>query len=449
MKILDVSLELKLSWNWIDQFAQEINQLYRPCWSGCCFPDSYDIVYSRDTLTETKFHQILLKEWFYLPKKWGFLVIDYFPTKLLNPISLEDELWKQWRWKYDILEHRVLRETDCLRTGEGLSDYVSSVVASYDSVEDVGFDDFKNEELLASRWRIVLRKKVECMANGDEINKWTFWIITNGTRNDWIADLVGSIENLNVPHFEIIICGKYDQPVTDERFKYIPFNKRSREWWITKKKNLIIETASYQNIIIVHDRYIFDSGWFDGMKKWGNNFEFLSCAQKIQWTSETFWGRAQVFYWRSKTLSDFRKNSCYALAEVDDRDDHESIFLGGWILIMKKNIWILLNEVLFWNQAEDVALTSELRSNWTLPRFNPYSMIWTKVYSKNGNGSWSTRTNISYSPGDFNFSFSKDSLLTAIRQTLVVFFAQKWDNPCIWALRWAYRKSWLIKIIKI
>lgn len=52
--------------------------------------------------------------------------------------------------------------------------------------------------------------------------------------------------------------------------------------WLDKKKNLLIQNATHQNIVIMHDRYLFKKDWFEGMRDWGNNFEFMTCAQKFE-----------------------------------------------------------------------------------------------------------------------------------------------------------------------
>ena len=46
------------------------------------------IVYSKDVINLTNFYPILLKEWFFILKKEGYLVIDYLPNKILDTNSI-------------------------------------------------------------------------------------------------------------------------------------------------------------------------------------------------------------------------------------------------------------------------------------------------------------------------------------------------------------------------
>ena len=84
-------------------------------------------------------------------------------------------------------------------------------------------------------FRIICKKIESTKINGDSINKWTFGIVSNGLRKDWINLTIQSIRNQKIPQYEIIICGNYTgKKETD--IKYIPFKERDDKGWITKKK---------------------------------------------------------------------------------------------------------------------------------------------------------------------------------------------------------------------
>jgi hypothetical protein len=112
MNILDLSEKkvLKNTKHW----KAELNQLYHPT---AKYPiDSIDIVYSRSSVEKTKFLPILLKEWFYLIKKDGYLVIDYAPNKNCDFKKLEETMWWLWKKKYNIIFHGEMNALELKNT---------------------------------------------------------------------------------------------------------------------------------------------------------------------------------------------------------------------------------------------------------------------------------------------------------------------------------------------
>lgn len=427
--ILDVSSKQAIFGEGVKFFSQEINQLYRPCWQWVCIPDSYDIVYSNNNLTGHKFYQILLKEWFYLPKKNGFLVIDYHPSELISPIMVEDEFWLQWGWSYEILKHCIISDEDAFSDSAKIENQLILDVKTYESNQDLWFDDFDNPTLRSKKWRIVIRKTVECMKENDSMDKWTFWIITNGTRGQWMSDLISSIRALNVPNYEILVCWNYQANPRDGDLTYIPFNKRSNKWWITKKKNLILNSSKYENIVIVHDRYVFDSQWYLWMIKWGPNFELLTTEQYFQNTDIRFLDRVEILNsTKTDPLSLRSWNLCFLIAEMDNKDFYHSTCLGGGVLILKKWIWIKLCETLFWNNYEDNEYSASSTQRGAYPRINPYSKLYTRQYEKVLEISKQQADYIlEYNP--VNFCYNYKALTTrAFKKRIFSYFLLIWKN---------------------
>jgi ubiquinone/menaquinone biosynthesis C-methylase UbiE len=108
MKIIDFSIDQKIIG--AQHWHSDINQLYHP--AGHFEQDSFDIVYSNGTLNITKFAPILLKEWFYLVKNNGYLIIDYKPNSLCNWKHLEHLMWWLWKQKYEIIYHALTNKDD-------------------------------------------------------------------------------------------------------------------------------------------------------------------------------------------------------------------------------------------------------------------------------------------------------------------------------------------------
>lgn len=106
--------------------------------------------------------------------------------------------------------------------------------------------------------------------------KFSFCVPTNGI-ND-INNLLESIIVQNIPEYEILVIGgDIDAPIIHDNKiigKHISFDEtQTNGAWITKKKNILVNEAKYDNLVIVHDYYQFLPGWYDGWVKFGENFE--------------------------------------------------------------------------------------------------------------------------------------------------------------------------------
>ena len=99
--------------------------------------------------------------------------------------------------------------------------------------------------------------------------KFTFGIVTGAKVDDIVLN---SIYDLNIPEFEIIIVGG-KAPIGYLKLTHIPFDESQQQNWITKKKNIITEHAKYDNIVFMHDYLVFNKEWYNGFKKFGNDFD--------------------------------------------------------------------------------------------------------------------------------------------------------------------------------
>lgn len=309
----------------------QLNQLYHP--TGKFRTDFYEQVYSGDNLNTTKFVAVLLKEWFYLVKKNGYLVIDYKPNKICDKDKLEKMIKWLWKNSFEIISH----------------DYIDN------------------------QWlRFICQKKVDTKFKNDDIAKWTFGIITNGKRPEWLKQIINSIRNQKIPNYEIIICGTFNDK-KEKDIIYIPFNKKDDKGWITKKKNLIVRRAKYENICMLHDRMVLDKSWYKGMKKWGNCFENLGCKQVFKGKRVNDW-TASHFFIKNKSGEKFSFESY-----VDYKDWYPSIWFLGQLnifkksLVIKKNLW--WDENLYYGDKEDYDFSLRLYKEGFIPRLNNFAAV--------------------------------------------------------------------------
>jgi hypothetical protein len=342
-------------------WSKEINQFYHP--SGNFSNASFKYVYSFDLINNTKFDPVLLKEWFFLIEKNGYLTVDYKPSYANGRQLFEEMLWWLFKDKFKIIFHDDIELNDLSLTDDKLINYI------------VEKDHSKNKKKFkeSSNWtRLIIKKKDELVHSMGDINKWTFGVITNGSRPDYVTRLIESIRDQEIDEYEILICGSYNGDLGTDT-ELIKFGDRDEHGWITRKKNLIIKKATYDNLMIVHDRMFLKSNWYEGMKEWGNSFEVLSIPQTHYGTKE------RLAVWQHYHYS---KNNIYKwnvpLAHMDYRDWGRYMLDCGAVVLGKKEILenLLFDETLYWGDFEDCILSNKLVELGHIFRLNPYAEVY-------------------------------------------------------------------------
>lgn len=305
-----------------------INNIYHP--TGKFNPESFDRVELVNCFTKknSKFAPIVFKECFTLLKKEGILKIVYKPPLSgLTPKNVEETLWWLYQRKYIILDHSSTDNSCSLSI-----------------------------------------KKTESVLHKEEgIDFWTFGMVTNGQRKDFISQSIQSIRALKIPYYEIIICGYYEDKIGND-LKYIPFKERDDRGWITRKKNIIAENAKYTNLCIFHDRIVFDKNWFLGIKKYGNVFEVLTCPQLLH-------NKVRAGDWVTANKNFSNPGHRFTIEQLDYRDWDKFVYIGGQLIIMKKYVWkeVFWNENLYWREGEDIEYSHRLTEKGFIPRLNTFA----------------------------------------------------------------------------
>ncbi len=186
----------------------------------------------------------------------------------------------------------------------------------------------------------------------DTIYRWSFGIITNGQKRKKVEELVDSIIYQKIPEYEIIICG----PFSSQKYKNIDniivlddvIENGDIRAPITKKKNKIAEKAKYNNLCIMHDRYLLPDKWFVQMKKYGNYFDILSMPNIGP-------GGGRVVDWSQyNTKPGSTTGEHKFLLNYNNWSD--GWYCQGGLLIIKKHLYKknTLDENLYWGELEDV-----------------------------------------------------------------------------------------------
>lgn len=183
---------------------------------------------------------------------------------------------------------------------------------------------------------------------------FTFGIITGGGQEERIKKIVDSIYKLNIPFYEIIVIGSCNLVLPNLRVYEFDETVKPRGW-ITRKKNLITEYATYDNIVYSHDYVSFNEDFYTGWLKYGDNYN--ACMNRIiQTDGERF---PDWLLWIPKCAEVYLPeliNTASGLLPYECLNLSKIMYFSGTYFVAKKKIMeeIPLNNDLVWAQGEDV-----------------------------------------------------------------------------------------------
>jgi len=214
---------------------------------------------------------------------------------------------------------------------------------------------------------VVAVKNIRVFPRVTNLNCFTFGVITDGKRPVQLDAFIKSVHNLERKQderVEIIVCGpeylkKELEAYGDDILLVVEPDQFKENGWITRKKNLITQASTSDNLIIVHDRYTVPGDFITNIQKYGGDYSVLACRH-LQPD-----GR-RVPDW--VTLGGEWTLTTPATLEYGDWTPF--IYLNGGVMIAKTEVLkkVRWNELLFWGQAEDVELTRRLRGQGYIPR---------------------------------------------------------------------------------
>jgi len=198
--------------------------------------------------------------------------------------------------------------------------------------------------------------------------RWTFAVLTRGDKVEMVVRFLQSIRSLDPGHeHEILVWGPMDAA-------YVPYGVRASDRSyrddvaeIARKKNDIAEAASHANLLIAHDRYTLDEGFFDGFDTFGYDFDLCAIAQRYEdgHPFPAYCALPGHKLVRAPTTIDCPEaNSLWPLQ-----------FVAGGLTVVKTRALrqIRFNDLLFWCEAEDVEVAKAFRDRGLPPRMNPWS----------------------------------------------------------------------------
>src|SRR6478735_7599439 len=194
---------------------------------------------------------------------------------------------------------------------------------------------------------------------------FTFGIITNNSNN--IDKIIQSIYDMNIPKekYEIIIVGNCNISLKDN-VKQIDFDESIKPMWITRKKNIITENSTMENIVFLHDYIIFDKNWYKGYLEFGNDWDVCSNIQLNPSGS-----RFRDWVLHECTFDNFKFDG-YGRLIPYDQESSNYVYLNGSYFVAKKYVMddVPLDERFCWNQSEDIMWSAIIKWRRYKIRFN-------------------------------------------------------------------------------
>ena len=175
---------------------------------------------------------------------------------------------------------------------------------------------------------------------------FTFGILTKYDNETQLREVIDSIHALKIPNYQVLIIGEQKREGA-EKERYIWFEDSIKPGWITGKKNLLARAANYQNIVLMHDYFVFDKDWYNNFLEFGNNWDICSCSQFL------INGKRHFTDWVTWDSPIFPR---YTSLNYDDRSHVHYMYQSGGFTVAKTQLVIdnPFNEELGWGQSDDV-----------------------------------------------------------------------------------------------
>lgn len=204
----------------------------------------------------------------------------------------------------------------------------------------------------------------------------SFIIITSGTNDKEVQLVVDSIDNLNIPNFEIVIVGGLSTTLTGRNIIHVPFDETIKPVpWTTRKKNLGVQASKYNTVVIQHDYYAYDSNWYEEYIKFGEDWDI--CVQQTITLPEQ--GNARANGWRGGPIPGYPEIP-YSMTIPWDIDCFVPYMaIQGSFWVAKKHVMLEqpLDENLVWGQSDDIEWSSRVVPGWLgqKPNQNDYKVV--------------------------------------------------------------------------
>tara|TARA_A100001391_G_scaffold112679_1_gene75759 strand:+ start:868 stop:1695 length:828 start_codon:yes stop_codon:yes gene_type:complete len=202
--------------------------------------------------------------------------------------------------------------------------------------------------------------------------------VPRDTKSPHIEKIIESIRSQNIKNYEILIIGdssKINMDFNSRDTRTIQFDDSQKSGkWLTRKKNILVQESRMENIVFIHNYVVLDSGWYDGFKKFGNNFDI--CVTHVN----NYNGSENYTWMINPLLEDYRrkivKNSEEFLIPKDIDSFSRFQYIPGNYWIAKKSVMVEvpLDERIMQGESEDCEWSMRAAGNFNF-RLNRNSSV--------------------------------------------------------------------------
>lgn len=282
----------------------------------------------------------------------------------LTPINLMSD--RNWPRIIDEILRAAIPETPCTLSLQ----FTHEISTTVDELmEKIYLFCGGNVSLLSmdeSPPRRIATLKIITSKRHTTMNSLSIGIITSGKNDEFLLRILNSISTLNgneAIEIEVLVAAPigYIAPpeilsLTDTIvFAHDPENLPPM---ISEKKNLFVDAATHENLLITHDRYVFSPEIVETLRNFGGDFDV--CA--IQATDSN---NLEFPHWTAYA------NGWKSGLRIAENDFDSNIFLNGGLFLVKKSVLkaIPLNPLLGWGYGEDVEWSRRLTHSGVTPKY--------------------------------------------------------------------------------
>lgn len=201
----------------------------------------------------------------------------------------------------------------------------------------------------------------------------TFAYITDGKNDYLLSKAIVGLRNLQLAKIEILIIG--DTNISFDGVKIVPFDESFKDAWITRKKNLIAQFASFETLVIMHDYVTLNTGWDDKFIDFLSKQSFDAAICRVMNLDGSRFRDWTLWPFDHRLLRRYFSKTKKCILPYSELNFSSLQYISGSVFICKRSFLRdnPLNEQKTWGQGEDVDWAIMVRERWNLSLFNQAS----------------------------------------------------------------------------
>ncbi len=192
---------------------------------------------------------------------------------------------------------------------------------------------------------------------------WSFVLLAQGDRMPNVIRFLEGVRRLSDGRAETVIVGPKSAAYDGHDVTVIDRPYRTDRADIAIKKNDGAAAARHSNLCFLHDRYVLDDDFFTGFDRFGYDFDFVAVRQRYED------GRPYPFYAATGGPPLIWSPPVHC---TNYRVVRPGQYVNGGFMVFKKPAFerVPFNDLLAWNQGEDVEISARYIGASLPPRVN-------------------------------------------------------------------------------